>query len=120
MVIDEGFEQIMTNNIPVLRTLARYFDAGVDIAGLDEMLEDATGRQDPYEGMEDLLQNIATLGGLKFKEIDEDYQRERMQRDIEEAAAKVRPGSNLSRNIILCCNHRILCWILGWNRSFFG
>jgi hypothetical protein len=90
VVIDEGFEQIMSNNIPAIRTLARLFDAGVDISGLEEVVENLTGRQDPYEGMEDLFQNIAVLGGLKFKENDNAWQQELMQRAIEEAAQKDR------------------------------
>jgi len=88
--IDEGFEQILSNNIPLLRTLSRVFDGVIDATGLEEVLEVATGRKDPYEGMEDLFQNMSFFFGLKFKEVDEEYQAEQLARQIEELAAKDR------------------------------
>jgi hypothetical protein len=90
LVIDEAFEQIMTNNIPMLRTVARMFDGLIDATGLEEVLEEATGRQDPYEGMEDLFQNLAFFFGQKYKQVDEEYQIEQFQREVREAAEKDR------------------------------
>lgn len=88
--IDEELEQAMSNNIPLLRTLTRVFDLGVDITGVEEAIEKSTGRKSPYEGMEELFQHLSTFLGLKFKEVDQEYQRELMARAIEEAAQKDR------------------------------
>ncbi|KKL18033.1 hypothetical protein LCGC14_2479560, partial [marine sediment metagenome] len=88
--MDEEAEQVLSNYIPVLRTLSKWIDLGIDITGLEDVVEGATGRKDEHEGLEDLLQGLTYFGGLKFREEDEAYRLEQFQREVEEAAQKDR------------------------------
>jgi hypothetical protein len=88
--IDEGLEQILNANIPLLRAFGKIFDMGLDVTGLEEVIEDATGRKDQYSGMEDLFQNLSYFAGAKFREEDESYRAEQMAKEIEQQAQKDR------------------------------
>lgn len=88
--IDERLEQLMSVNVPLLRTIAKVFDVGLDVTGLEEVVEKSTGRKDPYQGMEDLFQNMSFFLGAKFRQEDESYRAEQLARDIRSKAEKDR------------------------------
>ena len=88
--MDERLEQLLTVNIPLLRTVGKVIDGTLDATGLEELVEETTGRKDQYEGMEDLFQNLTYFFGMKFKEVDEEYQAELLARDIEDKAMQDR------------------------------
>jgi hypothetical protein len=90
LVIDERVEQILTTNIPLLRTLGKVADGAIDVIGIEDVVEQSTGRKDKYQGMEDLFQNLTWWLGLKYKEVNEEYEAEQFARQIEAEAQKAR------------------------------
>jgi len=88
--MDEEAEQLLTVNIPLLRTVGKLIDGAIDATGLDQVIEETTGRKDKYEGMADLFDNLTYFFGMKFKEMDEEYESEQLARDIEAKAMKDR------------------------------
>jgi len=90
VVMDEEMEQILTNNMPVLKLIGQWVDLAIDVSGLEEAVQEKTGRMDKHEGLEDLLQKLSYFGGFKLKELDQEQELEYMKRAIEEAAQKDR------------------------------
>jgi hypothetical protein len=88
--IDEGLEQILSSNIPLLKAFSKIFDLGLDLSGMEEVVEASTGRKDPYEGMEDLFQNLSYFAGMKFKQEDEAFRAKQLSDDILAKAEKDR------------------------------
>jgi hypothetical protein len=84
--MDEGMEQLLSTNIPLLRTLGKVADGTIDALGLDDVVEQSTGRRDKYEGLEDLFQNMTYFFGAKFREEDEGYRAEEFAKEIQKKA----------------------------------
>jgi hypothetical protein len=92
--IDEMMERTLTTFLPVLRSLEKMVDAGMDLAdwvnpAFEAMVEEKTGRKDDYEELEDLLQHLSFFGGLKGKMFQEEYETERANEEIEERAQQL-------------------------------
>ena len=81
--IDGKLSKILEDNLPILRTLDYLlYGAQTVIPGLEEALEAATGAQDEYEGMEQFFQVLSYYGGIKFKQLDMEKEKERIDREI--------------------------------------
>lgn len=89
VMIDEGMERSLAAYLPVLRTVDKIIDLGIDVSGIEEAINAATGREDDYEGLEDLLQGLSYFGGIKFKQFQEEFEREQANEAIEERAQEL-------------------------------
>jgi hypothetical protein len=88
--MDEQIERSLEAFLPQLRFIEKWVDLGLDMTGLDDVLEDAVGRKEDYEGLEDLLQKLSYFGGAKFKEFQEEWYRDQANREIEDRANELR------------------------------
>ena len=95
VVMDSRAQRILDNNLPALRLLAELLEAPEEVAKLakpdvEDWIEEVSGKKDYHEGMNELFRLIGFWGGIRFREYEQDTQRQKQQESIMREAERLR------------------------------
>ena len=82
--------KLVENHLPLVRRIGDLLVAGMQIPGLEEALEEATGAKDDYEAAEQFFQFLSRYSGIKFKAMDLEKEKERLGYDISDRAGQLK------------------------------
>lgn len=89
VTIDPRAERVLTNNIPAMRTLEDLLRTPQVLAPkLRDWMESRTGQREPISELSELLKTVSFWGGIRLREYDEEYRREKRAAEIRREAEK--------------------------------
>ena len=103
LVMDSKIAKVLENNLLLLQRIPQYFDIFMLLPAVQQWRDDVTGAEPTYKGLEKFFQVLSFYGGIKFKQVPEDYweqEAEGIMKEAEKGLTKQRqkmPGYRVQR-----------------------